>query len=1298
MATSSPSYSFRDAVEPVPGLLESYMIVSALRWTSVQDEEREAVAAFNEEDFQPSIPEALRWRTWRASPRPLTSDQLAALWRGIQSAAGLPDNPQAPYISAPDVPERVLATVVEWADALELDTPAGRRRASEAIGDLTGELLRTYRGEMTTPASVSHLMVALADPQPGERIYDPCFGTAGVLLDAANALWRRGRDVSAGEWARAQRVPLFGVERNATSHLVGFVRLLLAGVRPALELGDALEREAAGRHHDQGFDCVLAHPPWGARIDGAELYDFPIRGRSSETLFVQHALRSLRQGGRAVLVVPPGLLWRGGAEQELRTWMLTEFRVEAVVTLPHGALKNVTSMQPTLLFIRKASAAESITFVELDELPDTEGTALELAEAIATEDATRWYSERHSVPVIELLKADARFEIPAGLEFDANDDLAKLQDQVEFIPLSDVCDVVAGSHVRRDTITPKPVGAPPIPVLRVSSIGDGVLVDEGRYAMDELRERARDDQQIRQGDVLLSLDGTIGKVLHVRGLLLQDGRTSAPGEGAVLALAQKGLAILRPHPILNARFLAAILESTTYQALLRRLARGATISHLSIKALREVPVPVPPPSIQERLLRRLSEQPGDAIEGLSLIVARDDDDALTLLLRDHPAVTRLLAEGIPETSELHNSALEALHALRDIQSGMLDKDNLEVPQQIYKWLFIIHTVPLASLRRSENVSRFEVLKATQTIILSAMSSLEESNDLLVRQLRRLTKRLLIWIESEQERQAGAYELFVTIEQLREVQAGSACQPIKISFKGDSSLYDVTIEQDPVYGPGASIPLLVDGGTALIDVCFRLQDLEHVGGDYYEHNGTVRVCGRRLDGHRVNHKLPFSFRCTRQDLNVESNENVSEVESETVLPYGASPYITGDVVGDPDRFVGRRDVLADIRTHLMGGTKVILLEGNRRTGKTSILRQLQNKKLGLTESWILCESSFQGTAGDAQVDGISTEGIFRMLVRDIGIACVKAGVPVLLPDMEPVTDPNVLRFRFAHALNGYFADIDPYEALLIYIDMVIAAIAPRRLLIMLDEFDKLQVGIDNSVTSPQVPENIRNLLQTRPEVSAILTGSRRLKRLREEYWSALFGFGHRIGIDPLTSEELEHLVQSPVVGRLLYEAPALGEIVRLTACQPYLAQSLCARVFELAKRNEWRRIGGSEVEQAVARMVHDNEHFQGLWDYIGTERRRYLLWLCHHFGDGPHRVEAELLAHQLDERGIRASVEMVDDDLRFLVELELVKLTNTLVGPQYTIAIPLMQRWMNDNIDPEAQRRRTVHEAKGEAHS
>ena len=157
---------------------------------------------------------------------------------------------------------------------------------------------------------------------------------------------------------------------------------------------------------------------------------------------------------------------------------------------------------------------------------------------------------------------------------------------------------------------------------------------------------------------------------------------------------------------------------------------------------------------------------------------------------------------------------------------------------------------------------------------------------------------------------------------------------------------------------------------------------------------------------------------------------------------------------------------------------------------------------------------------------------------------------------PPAPGRPFRAALVKALPQAFSGDRPFETFELFLQEVIEAARPRRLLLMLDEFDKLQMGIDNGVTSPQVPENIRYLLHTYPELSAILTGSRRIKRLREEYWSALFGFGHRIPVSALPLEDARLLVTRPVDGRLVYVPEARDRVVELCARQPFLIQSLC----------------------------------------------------------------------------------------------------------------------------------------------
>ena len=235
--------------------------------------------------------------------------------------------------------------------------------------------------------------------------------------------------------------------------------------------------------------------------------------------------------------------------------------------------------------------------------------------------------------------------------------------------------------------------------------------------------------------------------------------------------------------------------------------------------------------------------------------------------------------------------------------------------------------------------------------------------------------------------------------------------------------------------------------------------------------------------------------------------------------------------------------------------------------------------------------------------------------------------------------------------------------------------------MLDEFDKLQEGIDAGITSPQVPENIRHLLQHQPGLSAILTGSRRLKRLREEYWSALFGIGHRIELSMLAFDEARRLVTEPVEGRLNYLPHARDRVVNMCAGHPFLIQSLCNRVFERAVSGGGPTITLDAVERAAMEMVRDNEHFRTLWDYAGSARRRLLLALCDRFSEEPDAVNLDLLGAKLRDYEVpfRRATDLADD-IDELRELELLDVDGSYRSGTYRLSVPLMANWLRMNVN------------------
>ena len=404
--------------------------------------------------------------------------------------------------------------------------------------------------------------------------------------------------------------------------------------------------------------------------------------------------------------------------------------------------------------------------------------------------------------------------------------------------------------------------------------------------------------------------------------------------------------------------------------------------------------------------------------------------------------------------------------------------------------------------------------------------------------------------------------------------------------------------------------------------------------------------------------------------------------------GRSPYIVGNPVDRPSLLFGCADIMDRIKRHLGGGdhANVVLLEGNWRTGKTSILRQLA--KTGALPGWIPVYCSFH------ELDGMAAADVFKLLALRIGGALWDAGIETWIPGPERAESTKPFKIIFGSALRRAFAGGRPFETLDLYLEAAIGAAKPRRVLLMIDEFDKLREGIDSGLTGTQVLENLRHLLQHQAGLGAIITGSRHLKKLREEYWSALFGLGYRISVNALPEDHARLLVTEPVAGRLRYLPQARDRLVSLCAGHPFLIQSLCSRVFDEAADGGERTITLDVLDRAVTEMLRDNEHFPTLWDYAGTERRRLILALCHRLADDSDAVNLPLLLRQLEECGVRVRRDQeAADDIAELRELELVELDTSYRDGAYRLSIPLMARWMEMNVDFDELVARTRMEAE-----
>ena len=385
---------------------------------------------------QTTVPAArLRWSSWA---RGLTGealvrwlrDEVFAFYATVaeRSAMNFMDGARL-GIDEPTV----LTQIVDLIDGLHLD-----QADADTKGDLFEHVLRQIRqagelGQFRTPRHIIRAIVRMVDPRIGETIYDPAAGTAGFLVAAYNhirlahsspsaidAVELDGKSVPRG-WgdrlsaamnARLGNGTFYGNDVDPKMVRLATMNLTLRGlpnvrILKRNALTTTLERAdmaALGLPLD-GYDVVLANPPFSGSLDRDRIVDDVKIGTSTATelLFLRYMLNVMKQGGRAGVVVPEGVLYRStNAHKELRRQLVENNTVHAVLTLPGGVFQPYAGVKTSVLFFTKGGRTQSVEFlhadadgykldaqhdtvIDVDDLP-----ALETAYAARAEHLHQW--------------------------------------------------------------------------------------------------------------------------------------------------------------------------------------------------------------------------------------------------------------------------------------------------------------------------------------------------------------------------------------------------------------------------------------------------------------------------------------------------------------------------------------------------------------------------------------------------------------------------------------------------------------------------------------------------------------------------------------------------------------------------------------------------------------------------------------------------------------------------------------------------------------------------------------------
>ena len=239
----------------------------------------------------------------------------------------------------------------------------------DVIGNVYEYLLERFAsdagkkaGEFYTPGQVSTLLARLLAPKKGNTICDPACGSGSLLIKV-------GRQADERDFA------LFGQESNCTTHAMCRMNMFLHGMDSfRIEWGDTL-RNPRLVEHDQlmKFDIVVANPPfslekWGIEEAAADPFHRYHRGlppkSKGDYAFITHMIEITREGtGRVGVVVPHGVLFRGGAEGKIRRKFIEENLLEAVIGLPANLFFG-TGIPAAILLFNRGKTHGDVLFID----------------------------------------------------------------------------------------------------------------------------------------------------------------------------------------------------------------------------------------------------------------------------------------------------------------------------------------------------------------------------------------------------------------------------------------------------------------------------------------------------------------------------------------------------------------------------------------------------------------------------------------------------------------------------------------------------------------------------------------------------------------------------------------------------------------------------------------------------------------------------------------------------------------------------------------------------------------------
>lgn len=515
-------------------------------------------------------------------------------------------------ISKSKISDRNLQTLVANIHRIDLNNKSSENYI-ETLLEMNSDSTK-LGGEIKEPDSIKQILTKTLQIKDGE-VYDGTCGVCDTLIQSNKI---------AGE----ENIKLYGQEKNITTWMLAQINLRMHGYRNFdIEYGDTLtDPKFKNGIQLKKFDYITMNIPFGVRGNGYEdlkedlygrfKYGIPARA-SFDYAFVQHAITSLKDTGRAAIVVPTGALFREAMDGKIRKNLINDDIIEGIISLP--PVFSSTGINVAIMIFNKnksESMKEKIQFIKAEELGKKERRSTVLSQEEIDKIVDFYIEKKEEENFSRLVDIreieDNNYNLNVGRyikdykvvtsEGIVNVDINKFESKNATVLFKNLAKFERGMNIPKATDE----SAATHRAITLSDVQDGELILDNLTPL-ELNDIKRIEKYtVKKGEILLSGRGNTIKVAVVEDI---------PDN----IIVSNNFIKITPNYNVNPYFIKAYLESPVGQYYIESKQTGSTIKVLSASDLYEIPVPM------------LSKQEQNIVAEKSIMARREYKEGLKKL-------------------------------------------------------------------------------------------------------------------------------------------------------------------------------------------------------------------------------------------------------------------------------------------------------------------------------------------------------------------------------------------------------------------------------------------------------------------------------------------------------------------------------------------------------------------------------------------------------------------------------------------------------------------------------------------